>query len=146
MHLFIKDKHQKESTSSQWLIPFKKIRPCNLSLKSGETFIIFNNSGPVMTPGKGVHHWENQKIHWEFQHMFKFDPSWLWTVPRRLSPGEPAAFGVGQLVLHWGQTRTVMCNNGSLHQRMQKNVKSANYLQLQMEQILGTCQQCLTKN
>ena len=72
---------------------------------------------------KGAYHQENQKIHQEFQHWFKADYFWLWTVLTRVSACVPVAFWVDQLVLHLGHTHTIiMCNNyGGLHHQMNKN-------------------------
>ena len=97
----------RKQSSSQWLIPFRKMRPCKLSLRRG---YFINNLRPVMTLWKGVYHQENQKIHQEFQHRFKGNHFWPWKVPPRVSPCVPVAFWVGQLVLHWGHTLTIICD------------------------------------
>ena len=49
-----------------------------------------------MTLRKGIYHWENQKIHREFQHLFKVDHSRSCIVPLRESFRVPVAFAVGQ--------------------------------------------------
>ena len=43
---------------------------------------------------------------------------WSCTVPIRVSPRVPVAFIVGRLVLHWGNTRAIMCSYGGASWRM----------------------------
>ena len=57
-------------------------------------------------------------IHREFQHLFKTDHSWPGIVPPRVNSRVPVAFRDGRPVLHWGHTRVIMGNYGSLRQRM----------------------------
>ena len=80
--------------------------------------LTFTNLRPVMTLWKGVYHREIQKIHYEFRHLPKANHSWSWTLPLSVSPRVPVAFIVGQLVLHWGNTRATVWNYGGLRQRM----------------------------
>ena len=106
-----------ESTSSQWLIPIKKTWLFKLSLKWEETWITFNNLRQVMTLSKGVSHYENQKIHREFQRMFTGDYATSWSVPTRVTPRVPVAFRIDRMVLQGGDTRPIISNYGksSLH-------------------------------
>ena len=67
---------------------------------------------------KGAYHQENQKIQWEFQHLFKTDHFWPWAVPLRVSPHVPVAFGVDWLFLHQGHTIAIICNYRGLCQWM----------------------------
>ena len=71
-----------------------------------------------MTLTKGIYNWENQKIHREFQYLFKADHSSSFIVPLRLRFRLSVAFVVGRLVLHWGHTRLIMCNYGGVGQQI----------------------------
>ena len=71
-----------------------------------------------MTLGKGVYHSGNQKLHREFQHLFKADYSRPCIILLRVSPRVPVAFAIGPLVLHWGHAHAIMCNCGGVGQRM----------------------------
>ena len=75
---------------------------------------------PKMTLIKGIYHWENQKIHREFQHLFKADHSSSFIVPLRLRFREPVAVVVDRVVLHWGHTRLIMCNYGGVGQQINR--------------------------
>ena len=107
-----------KTKSSQQLIPFRKIQSCKLSLERGGKLITFNNLRPLMMLWKSVYHGEIQKIHWEFQHLFKTGHTWPWTVPLWANRLVPVASGVGQLVLYSGHTRAIMSNYGGLLQVM----------------------------
>ena len=91
---------------------------------------------------KGVYHWEKWKINWTFQHLFKPNHSRPSIVPITVSLHVPVAFVVGRLVLHWRHTHVIMCNYGGIGQQ----IKSANYLHLEMVQALATCKWCPRKN
>ena len=54
----------------------------------------------------------------ELQHLFKADHSWPCIVPFRANPRVPVAFVFGQLVLHEGHARAIMCNYGGLRKRI----------------------------
>ena len=135
----------RKNTSSQWLIPFRKIWLCKLPLQRGRILVAFNNLSLAMALWN-VYHQENQKTHREFQHLFKANHFWPWTVLWRVR-----ALCVSCL-WSWptGLTlRVYMCNNVQLWKFTPTNaqkINSANYFHLPMEQLLGTCQWCLKKN
>ena len=87
---------------------------------------------PVVMLRKGVYRLENQKIRQEYQHQFKANHSWPWTVPLTVSPCLRVAFRVGWLFLQLGHTDAIMCNYGVVHQQMHKKSTleiSCNYRQ-----------------
>ena len=58
--------------------------------------------------------------------------------PLRQNPCRPVAFVAVQLVLHWGNAYGIMWKRGGVSTNGQAT-KSANYLHLQAEQLLGAC-------
>ena len=96
---------------------FTEILPLNSEIH-GENFwrILYRSSH---------HGWAMKKIlfsrsliHLQFQNLFKADHSWPWVVPLRVSPRVPVAFRVDRLVLHRGNTRSIICNYGDLSQQL----------------------------
>ena len=49
-----------------------------------------------------------------------YTDSWPYTVPLRTGPWQPVALVVGQLVLQWGNTQTIICECRGLNHRMHK--------------------------
>ena len=75
---------------------------------------------PKVTPRQGIYQEENQKIHIEFQHLFKADHSRSCIVSLRVSFLPPIVFAVGRLVLHLGHSHLIRCDDGDIGQQINR--------------------------